>query len=273
MDGRADTIVPDPGDPQALNRYSYVLNNPVRYTDPTGMFSTDEIEQYLRDHYGDMWQNYWDAWQADPLWWWVLSEAQGGDILSVLDTSGQTWQLSFEAYGSGFGLFAFGSNEEHLLHWWQGTGYMELYRSPGETSRGQYATGQKLTYPGLGVGDTAGLLSVGALAGDAWSPIYDYSAGVPTFTGEWNHISTKYEVTRWTPGSALARGLRSASIPFTWLLAKVGLGAPTVISGSYTVVMMIDSMAVSQANTVQQDQNPWPLPIKINPNGGTIWPQ
>ena len=24
-----DTIVPDPGNPQSLNRYSYVLNNPV----------------------------------------------------------------------------------------------------------------------------------------------------------------------------------------------------------------------------------------------------
>ena len=31
-----DTIVPDPGDPQALNRYSYVLNNPVLYIDPSG---------------------------------------------------------------------------------------------------------------------------------------------------------------------------------------------------------------------------------------------
>ncbi len=31
-----DTIVPQPGDPQALNRYSYTLNNPLRYTDPTG---------------------------------------------------------------------------------------------------------------------------------------------------------------------------------------------------------------------------------------------
>ena len=31
-----DTIVPDPGDPQSLNRYSYVNNNPVRYTDPSG---------------------------------------------------------------------------------------------------------------------------------------------------------------------------------------------------------------------------------------------
>jgi len=33
---QADTIVPEPGNPQALNRYSYVLNNPLRYTDPSG---------------------------------------------------------------------------------------------------------------------------------------------------------------------------------------------------------------------------------------------
>ncbi|NWG04561.1 MAG: RHS repeat-associated core domain-containing protein [Syntrophaceae bacterium] len=32
----ADTIVSDPKDPQSLNRYSYCLNNPLRYIDPTG---------------------------------------------------------------------------------------------------------------------------------------------------------------------------------------------------------------------------------------------
>jgi len=32
----ADTIVPEPFNPQSLNRYSYALNNPVRYTDPSG---------------------------------------------------------------------------------------------------------------------------------------------------------------------------------------------------------------------------------------------
>jgi len=33
---QADTIVPNPGDPQSLNRYAYTNNNPLRYTDPSG---------------------------------------------------------------------------------------------------------------------------------------------------------------------------------------------------------------------------------------------
>ena len=32
----ADTVVPGAGNPQALNRYSYVLNSPIKYTDPSG---------------------------------------------------------------------------------------------------------------------------------------------------------------------------------------------------------------------------------------------
>ncbi|HRO24944.1 MAG TPA: RHS repeat-associated core domain-containing protein [Promineifilum sp.] len=31
-----DTIVPEPGNPQSFNRYSYVNNNPTNFTDPTG---------------------------------------------------------------------------------------------------------------------------------------------------------------------------------------------------------------------------------------------
>jgi RHS repeat-associated protein len=32
----ADTVVPEAGNPQALNRYSYAIGNPLGYTDPTG---------------------------------------------------------------------------------------------------------------------------------------------------------------------------------------------------------------------------------------------
>src|SRR5204863_8905708 len=34
-----DTIVPSPGDPQSLNRYTYCLNNPLNYVDPSGNFA------------------------------------------------------------------------------------------------------------------------------------------------------------------------------------------------------------------------------------------
>jgi RHS repeat-associated protein len=34
----ADTIVPDPGNPQDFNRYTYVRNNPLGYVDPSGNF-------------------------------------------------------------------------------------------------------------------------------------------------------------------------------------------------------------------------------------------
>jgi RHS repeat-associated protein len=33
----ADSIVPDPANPQTFNRYSYCLNNPLRYIDPSGL--------------------------------------------------------------------------------------------------------------------------------------------------------------------------------------------------------------------------------------------
>ncbi len=48
----ADTIVPQPGNPQALNRYSYVGNRPLRYTDPTG-------HAWKEDDSGGGW-HWWD---------------------------------------------------------------------------------------------------------------------------------------------------------------------------------------------------------------------
>jgi len=46
-----DTIIPQPGNPQAWDRYSYVNSNPVRYTDPSGHKACewDENGNCIRD--------------------------------------------------------------------------------------------------------------------------------------------------------------------------------------------------------------------------------
>ena len=47
---QADTIVSEPGNPQSLNRYAYVLNNPLRYTDPTGHAECASDDCVVRIH-------------------------------------------------------------------------------------------------------------------------------------------------------------------------------------------------------------------------------
>jgi RHS repeat-associated protein len=44
----ADTIVSSPANPQSLNRYSYCLNNPLKYIDPSGHEYTeaDQMQEY-----------------------------------------------------------------------------------------------------------------------------------------------------------------------------------------------------------------------------------
>jgi len=55
-----DTIVPGAFNPQSLNRFSYTLNNPLRYTDPTGHIFRDlltpkqRIQSFL-PHIYPMW--------------------------------------------------------------------------------------------------------------------------------------------------------------------------------------------------------------------------
>jgi RHS repeat-associated protein len=44
-----DPIVPSPGDPQSLNRYSYVRNNPVKYIDPTGHSFWSAIGNFFKN--------------------------------------------------------------------------------------------------------------------------------------------------------------------------------------------------------------------------------
>jgi RHS repeat-associated protein len=45
-----DTIVPNPGNPQDLNRYSYVRNSPLNYTDPSGHDPKNDYGESMNDN-------------------------------------------------------------------------------------------------------------------------------------------------------------------------------------------------------------------------------
>ena len=46
--------MPGAGNPAAWNRYGYVLYNPVKYTDPSGHFSEEQLESF----FGEDWKNF-----------------------------------------------------------------------------------------------------------------------------------------------------------------------------------------------------------------------
>jgi RHS repeat-associated protein len=66
-----DSIIADPYNPQALNRYAYALNNPVKYTDPSGHYIETGLDlafivmdlNDIRQNPSDMWA--WGALGAD----------------------------------------------------------------------------------------------------------------------------------------------------------------------------------------------------------------
>jgi RHS repeat-associated protein len=77
-----DSIVPDPGDAKSFDRYAYVLNNPLRYSDPTGHYSPEELMEHfgcdnlqcVTDHFGPN-GDYSGQWG----WFTILTQAQDGD--------------------------------------------------------------------------------------------------------------------------------------------------------------------------------------------------
>jgi RHS repeat-associated protein len=78
-----DDIIPDLSNPQSYNRYTYCINNPLRFTDPSGHGPLDELElnaavQRLANLHGRDWMNYADAARELGIAPYASSIAKGG---------------------------------------------------------------------------------------------------------------------------------------------------------------------------------------------------
>jgi hypothetical protein len=89
---QADTIVPEPGNPQALNRYSYVYNNPLRYVDPSGYLTEEQIMAYFGvETWEEVLALFEEGRQLQGRWGWldVLRAAEVEDEVRFLNATGQ----------------------------------------------------------------------------------------------------------------------------------------------------------------------------------------
>ncbi|MFC1920431.1 RHS repeat domain-containing protein [Chloroflexota bacterium] len=91
----ADTIIPDPANPQSFNRYSYCLNNPLKYVDPSGHIVEFENEDYLMSLPDVVWAfmdtDSWlgdmvEDWAEDHLEWEGLMEDEEEITQDMIDS-------------------------------------------------------------------------------------------------------------------------------------------------------------------------------------------
>lgn len=84
-----DTMIPQQQGVQAWDRYAYSYNNPVKYTDPTGYFSEDQIKLYLGFEEDDPWEEVLKLFQKggkyEGRWGWLetLRKAEIGDQITI----------------------------------------------------------------------------------------------------------------------------------------------------------------------------------------------
>lgn len=96
---QADTVVPQPGNPQTLNRYSYALNNPLKYIDPSGR----AYEQSAGSVFDP---NYW----RDLLLWFVREANRNVRLPEVrsirfLNAAGNSSPAGVASKADAFGMF------------------------------------------------------------------------------------------------------------------------------------------------------------------------
>ncbi|MCB8922745.1 MAG: RHS repeat-associated core domain-containing protein [Ardenticatenaceae bacterium] len=126
----ADTLVPDPANPQSFNRYSYVRNNPLNFRDPSGHCATrgssteaDECWDYLENEdgfcndldCGDIgWQRWVDVFGSSEHWNKSELELLRTALLAV---KGTLQELGFANWTAEVGQYRFIRSEDVRGPW------------------------------------------------------------------------------------------------------------------------------------------------------------
>ncbi|BEH09273.1 RHS repeat-associated core domain-containing protein [Geobacter sulfurreducens subsp. ethanolicus] len=159
-----DTIVPNPEDPQSLNRYAYARNNPILYSDPTGhwFFFDDLVAAVVGAVVGG-----------------ISAAIQGGDI----------WQgIGVGAVAGWVGYNTFGAAAGGISHW-------GLAGGVGPPTQGMITAGQigGSIFGGAASGATAGGMNAainGGNVGDGMLLGAGYGAATGAIVGVLNTMAS-----------------------------------------------------------------------------------
>ncbi|MCK5897327.1 MAG: hypothetical protein KAG20_11000, partial [Cocleimonas sp.] len=102
----ADTIVPDSVNPQAYNRYTYVLNNALSFNDPSGHCATEDSEcTTLRDEIeGGYDLSIEGIWRLDELQTFYSALLQYVEWIGGFNKFNGRFQTIYMQSGGGFGV-------------------------------------------------------------------------------------------------------------------------------------------------------------------------
>jgi RHS repeat-associated protein len=90
-----DTIVPDTYNPQSLNRYSYCLNNPLIYVDPSG-----HQEEIPPEAYAAMAEQSYNMYNIWPQMCLIMQQEFFSTGFEIGLSSWDLWNLGFEEYNA-----------------------------------------------------------------------------------------------------------------------------------------------------------------------------
>jgi RHS repeat-associated protein len=165
---QADTIVPEPGNPQDLNRYTYVRNNPLRYTDPSGhwIFEGGPGDPYFIGPW---------LYEAQRRQDFITSHAPTtGEFVAVVTSPFWAAGLALGFETMAIGLWEAGGIAYETVLWWATEKWIEAGLRGGEAAAADEAAARELmeeaaTARGLDPGELEGLISeIRLVEGSGW---------------------------------------------------------------------------------------------------------